>query len=948
MIPFIAKKIKNKKLLNICLLIGTILLAAFLCIYPMFREGSLNRLIKTLFLAQQEEEGEYPAVISLKETLSYEEFSSVAETSRRLKETGDKWCADLKADSVMEQQVFTYHGGSASSRFGPKSRVINLGYVTDLYRYADVVYGVGAEEADRSENEYVKEALENGAYPCVISQKTMDDNGFIVGELLSFKYRIYDDTQGMLDFVITGVIEEKEDAGLFWHMRLNDPEKTVYLRASDFDKIARENEIGEINVTENRMPDYSKIDHKNAQDYKSYLEKITKENTHISVNFLTTLTSYKEQEKEISMILFAFEIPIVALLLLFLYMVSGRILEMETTEIAMLKSRGITRGRIIAIYALQSSIIAGIGSLIGIPAGFLMCRLAAGTDGFLSFTLKDVSTYDFSLMMFPFAAGAFLLGVLFMTLPVIGLSKLTITDRKGLRVSLKHTPFWEKYFLDVLLLLISAYLLYNYYKQSTVMSETIIAGGGVDPVIFLDSSLFILSCGLVFLRLSGYLVRLIYRIGQKKWKPAGFVAFLQIIRGAKKQGFISVFLIMTIAMGVFNTNLARTVNENTKQRIEYNLGCDLRIDEVWRLITIRNGDEMNWSYREPDFGRYDVLKEYGASGMTRVLRDEKTDIIIGTKTEKGNILMGIHTKEFGTIAKLPADVNSRHWFHDLNALAKDPKGVIISSNLAEKYALKIGDKIKYARYGPMSDKEPYATVEGRVCGIVDAFPGYESTDYTVGESGGVEEKEKYLLVVNYATLISDFSQTPYSVWVSLDKDADPDKIREALKEKIPSIATMRFGSEEIQKNKDSAMLQITNGMFSVGFIVSLLICVVGFLIYWILTIRERELLYGIYRAMGMSMKEIVKMLITEQIFSSFLATLSGFGVGALTTVLFTKLLSIVYLPRKHNLPITIFFRLQDSIRMIAIIAAAFTVCFFIMRRLIRNMNITTALKMGED
>ena len=68
----------------------------------------------------------------------------------------------------------------------------------------------------------------------------------------------------------------------------------------------------------------------------------------------------------------------------------------------------------------------------------------------------------------------------------------------------------------------------------------------------------------------------------------------------------------------------------------------------------------------------------------------------------------------------------------------------------------------------------------------------------------------------------------------------------------------------------------------------------------------------------------------------------------LTTVLFTKLLSIVYLPRKHNLPITIFFRLQDSIRMIAIIAAAFTVCFFIMRRLIRNMNITTALKMGED
>lgn len=144
------------------------------------------------------------------------------------------------------------------------------------------------------------------------------------------------------------------------------------------------------------------------------------------------------------------------------------------------------------------------------------------------------------------------------------------------------------------------------------------------------------------------------------------------------------------------------------------------------------------------------------------------------------------------------------------------------------------------------------------------------------------------------------------------------------------------------------MIQITNGMFSVGFVISLLICAVGFLIYWILTIRERELFYGIYRAMGMSMREIVKMLMTEQIFSSFLAVLSGFGVGMLTTVLFTKLLATVYLPQKHNLPIEMVIKGSDAVKIVAIICVTFLLCFVVMRRIIRNMNIAKALKMGED
>ena len=147
---------------------------------------------------------------------------------------------------------------------------------------------------------------------------------------------------------------------------------------------------------------------------------------------------------------------------------------------------------------------------------------------------------------------------------------------------------------------------------------------------------------------------------------------------------------------------------------------------------------------------------------------------------------------------------------------------------------------------------------------------------------------------------------------------------------------------------DSSLVVITNGLFSLSFIVAVVLCLVGFLIYWITSIKQRELLFGIYRAMGMSMKEINKMLINEQIFSSVLASLAGYGVGALTTMLFVKLIAIVYLPETHNIPIALAVNPMDIIKLTAVVVVMFIACFIVIRTILKKMNITQALKLGED
>ena len=154
--------------------------------------------------------------------------------------------------------------------------------------------------------------------------------------------------------------------------------------------------------------------------------------------------------------------------------------------------------------------------------------------------------------------------------------------------------------------------------------------------------------------------------------------------------------------------------------------------------------------------------------------------------------------------------------------------------------------------------------------------------------------------------------------------------------------------QDIKEMQESPLVLITNGLFSLSFIIAIILCMVGFLIYWITSIKQRELLFGIYRAMGMSMHEINKMLINEQIFSSVLASLAGYGVGAAATILFVKLVAVVYLPEAHNIAISIAVDPYDLIKLTAVVIFMFIVCFIVIRTILKKMNITQALKLGED
>ncbi|MBO5986490.1 MAG: hypothetical protein J6Q02_06800, partial [Lachnospiraceae bacterium] len=58
-------------------------------------------------------------------------------------------------------------------------------------------------------------------------------------------------------------------------------------------------------------------------------------------------------------------------------------------------------------------------------------------------------------------------------------------------------------------------------------------------------------------------------------------------------------------------------------------------------------------------------------------------------------IIGIHTREYGTITDLDRDLTEKPYREYLNELAVAPNGVILSSNFRDVFGFKVGDTVDY-------------------------------------------------------------------------------------------------------------------------------------------------------------------------------------------------------------------------------------------------------------
>ena len=938
MLRFIQKKLKNQKLLNGCLFFGLVILIAVMSLIPMFERGALDDVLLYDFEELAVEEGVYPAVISTGDKYLVSDIKNLDGLNSEIDGIISKWNRYFEIPVLSTQKIYTISGGRMVPDLVGEQGNINISTFNEMERRLELT------DIDTDHLE------ESGVLPCYMSKYLMDEKNLTIGENLEFPF-LTDEKENTLKLRIVGIAEEKHEGDYYWYDNLRKKSSSLIIENDVFDKLIKKYDVPDVSFRVYEMLDYRAVNSSNIRATQSYLMQFKSVDKSFKSNFEKIPESYMEKEKQVKVTVLSILFPLFVLLLIFIYMVSDRIRMAEELDINVLRSRGIPRKTIIRQYILQSLIITSAAVIPGIILGYIMCKAGASSVDFLQFKWKDNPSYTLRPEILLWVIAAFPIAAAIINIPIIRASKNTVLTNRGSRSEKTKNSFIERFFIDIILLIISSYLLYNYIRQRDVMVSEILAGKVADPMILIDAEILTFGAAFFLIRISRLIITAVYRVGKRKWKPDTLAAFLEVIRTRRRSWVISVFLIITIAMGIYNANLAKTINRNKRERLANDISSEMILTPSCRIIPEGIERGGGWSLFGLDYSDFLKMKDEGlADNMTRVYKTETLTVSTKKGTAKNILLMGIDTKEFGETATFDVRLNKHHWFYELNDLAVIYNGAIISQNMADNYGVKVGDDIELKLESPIEEENAIAAkkISVQVVGIVDAFPGYNRYYYEDDVAKGVTEIERYLVVVNSAALNISYGELPPEIWIDAKEGVSTDDVEKILEDKGLDYNRLISMEEETDKVFSSAMLLITNGLFNISFIVSMVICMIGFLIYWLTSIRSRQMYFGVYRAMGMGMKAVNRMLIKEQLLSTMTSLISSVAVGALTSILFIRLISCIYLPERHTIPLRIFVSYSGYVRIGIMMAAVIILCMFIIVSYIRKMNITEAIKMGEE
>ena len=941
MLRFIKQKLLHKKWMVISLLIGNVLLIAIACSNPMYQGAALQKTLSSKLSHYIQTNNDNPGVLNF--TANLKGQKGQAEEYENLQKMAESTADDL---DVIQTYLIKHHASAKTRGYyvgdrktNAMSKTLRLSSLSELSKHVTMMSG----------KMYGDQVAADGCLEAVVSQKSMSKLDLVVGDVLEL--RKFQDAQGKAIKVrITGVFSNSKEDDTYWVQSPSDYYMDLFISPKVFEdsflNIKKQNFV--MTTTWHMVFDYNQIAATQVDQLVSDTENMIEETSgsyNASVEepaYLSILNEYQVAAKKVTTTLLILQFPVLALLLAFIFMISRQMLDLEQNEIALLKSRGSSKKQIILIYLLQSTILSAISAVVGLPLGYFLCKALGSTNGFLEFIQRKALHVSLSGAVFLYLLGAMLVSIAFMVLPVIRDANVTIVNVKR-KKNRKVKNIFQRVYMDIILLLVSLYGLYNFTQRKEALMTQMLEGDSLDPFLFICSSLFIISASLVALRIQPLLIRLVYLIGRKRWKPAFFASFLQILRTKGKQSFMMVFLMLTVALGIFNATVARTILTNSESNIRYDNGASLVLQEQWEdnSMFVTDNPDLELTYTEPDFSVYESMK--GVKHAAKVYREQEITTSLGKKMSENEMktsLMAIDTRQFGeTVSDFDPELLPTHLNNYLNAMAADANAILLSSNFKSKMGVKLGDKITYTN----EDKKD---LTGIVYGFVDYFPGYVKTTHELNEEDTLVTTENYLVIANLAAVQQTCGVKPYQVWIQTDGSSR--FIYEYAKKNGIQYTTFEDVASKLVDVKNDALFQGTNGILTMSFIVILILCCTGFLIYWILSIRQRELLFGVFRAMGMAKREIIQMLINEQIFSSGVSILIGAVLGILASRLFVPLVQIFYASTDQAVPLKVVFQSVDMVRLFSVIAIVIIICMVVLGKLISKINISQALKLGED
>lgn len=418
-----------------------------------------------------------------------------------------------------------------------------------------------------------------------------------------------------------------------------------------------------------------------------------------------------------------------------------------------------------------------------------------------------------------------------------------------------------------------------------------------------------------------------------RWSGVSWSLTLRhMARGSGQYAPLLLLLIVTTGLGIYAAAAARTMDRNLVDRIGYRFGADVVLQEQWVRTVYVPADPTNPESElvpvdevfEPPFYVHHGLP--GVRAAARVM-SRRVDVQLGGVHRGQANILGIVPHEFAAVAWFRDGLLPAHRNHYLNALILHREGVLASRSFMQASGLELGDWVTFDIGG-----QP---VEAYIVAPIDYWPT-------------LDPRQGPMFVLNLEHIQEQTMMEPYDVWLALEPGAQLQPIVNALAGEGIYVVRLDDSRRELVEARRDPFRMGFSGVLTIGFIVAGVATVTGFFLFHFLSLRSRALQFGVLRAMGLSLPQLLFALVLEGV----LTVGAGLGLGSLLGVasahFFLPFLQVNPEIADSVPPFTVVIDAADVRRIYVVLGVMLFLGVLVLAAALVRIQLHQAVKLGEE
>ncbi len=648
----------------------------------------------------------------------------------------------------------------------------------------------------------------------------------------------------------------------------------------------------------------------------------------LSISPREALGNFRDEARILRVLLYAFAIPVIGLAAAFVGLVSRLSTAQNRREIAVLRSRGASPIQLMGLTTLDGLLLGGLSLGLSIPFSMWITRFMGTARGFSNFSGASnvrVSLSGGTLQIGVFAVLVFL-GMLLT--PTQKATRETIISYKSDLARTRQKPWWQRAWLDLLLLIPAGYGSYLLQQQGSI--AIINAENATDPfsnpLLFLVPTLGMLALSLFSLRLFGPLLTALDFLASQTASVGFTLAARNIARQTRNYYTPLLILTLTMSLFVYTAALMTTLDQSLFDQEHYRVGSDIKFFDPGDSST--TGDSYRWDF-------YPVSEYANNPEIAAATRFGRYAAQIQTaRVDQKGLFFGIDRLTLPQTIYWRADFAADDLGTLMNVLAGDPANILVNRAFLQANGLQIGDSIRVN----VKTNHIITELPLKIAAEIEMFPTWypDQGPVVVGNLDHLFETAGGIF--------------PYYVLLKTEPGSDPASIEtrqlRALDQRIRPV-DWTTAAKAIRAAQNAPERQGLIGFLFIGFVSAVVLTVLAFLLHLIFTFQNRAIEMSVLRASGLSTGQLIAALAWEFAALIGFGGITGTGLGLIASKIFIPYLQLntgaesFYPPFLVQIPWDVISQIYWLFGILFTVSSIFSVI------LLRRMRIFEAIKLGE-